>query len=1158
MPAPSTISRTPFTPLLQQRSYSGWVQQQHKQQKQQLQIQQKQLQLQHQKRREQQQLQQLQQQQGLLFNRPEKMTAASVEQRNGASKSFTFEPLEERPSFPQQEESTLEMWKKKEIFSKSLELAKGRKPFSFYDGPPFATGLPHYGHILAGTIKDVVCRFAHQRGHYVERRFGWDCHGLPIEFEIDKLLNINTRQQVLQYGIPQSIVLRYSAEWEKIVGESAAAASTGAGAARTNWALDRLCRRLQNYGQKFYGVCLVMPFSTACSTPLSNFEANQNYKDVSDPCLVVAFKCTDTSFSAEPVEFTIWTTTPWTLPANLALCVHPTMTYVKAFIKPSKRTLVFAKDRLEFMCKHLKLDVAADVEIREEFPGEKLRNLSYAPVFDCFASGDFPSAFRVCVDNFVTSDSGTGIVHCAPAFGEDDYRVCIEQKIIQVGGPLACPLDESGIVTGDVPFCQGLHFKESNKKVQEALKERGSLLAAWTIVHAYPFCWRSDTPLIYKAVPSWFLRVEDIRQQLQRCNSCSRWVPQVLQDKRFNNWLAEAKDWCISRNRFWGTPLPLWVSADFSQIVCIGSAAELEKYAGRPLPDLHRDAIDDIKIPDPRGPEFPPLQRVEEVFDCWFESGSMPYAQQHYPFENQKRFEETFPANFVAEGLDQTRGWFYTMLVLSTSLFDKPPFQNLIANGLVLAADGRKMSKRLQNYPPITDVLDSLGADALRLYLLNSPVVKGETLNFKQEGVKDIIKDVLLPWYHATRFLIQEVIRYESASGKKFEVATEEAEKNRKNCMDRWILSETQRIIKFVTEEIDNYRLYTLVPQLLSFLELLTNWYLRLNRDRMRGGSGPEEALEALQTLFSVLLTTVVYMAPLTPFLSEFLYQALKKGLPAGHSLYAESVHFLLLPPPKEELRDERVEEKMKRMQSVIVMGRTLRERRRVSLKTPVSLLRCLVASEEHLNDLLETDNYIKEELNACEMEVSVDKTEAPLSLTLNFKALGPRVGKAMQQLQAAAKRCTQEQLRMFDKEGKIELAGITLSAEDASLQRELPTVDNPNLAVHCDRSAVVIMDFTADPALQRKAIAREIANRVQKLRKELQLQQHDEVPMYASSTESSLANVLTEEASYIETCLRRPLRIYPQEKRIEETQILFQHTYTVAGSPLTLTFLKN
>ncbi|OEH78111.1 putative isoleucine-tRNA synthetase [Cyclospora cayetanensis] len=596
----------------------------------------------------------------------------------------------------------------------------------------------------------------------------------------------------------------------------------------------------------------------------------------------------------------------------------------------------------------------------------------------------------------------------------------------------------------------------------------------------------------------------------------------------------------------------------FLLVICsIESVAQLEAISGRTLPDIHRDSIDDITIPDPRGPEFPPLRRVEEVFDCWFESGSMPYAQQHYPFENKERFDKTFPANFVGEGLDQTRGWFYTLLVLSTALFDKPPFQNLIANGLVLAADGRKMSKRLQNYPPISEVLDSLGADALRMYLLNSPVVKGETLNFKQEGVKDVVREVLLPWYHSTRFLIQEVIRYELSGAGQFVTATSEEEQCRKNSMDKWILSETQRVMQFVREEIEAYRLYTVVPQLVSFLELLTNWYLRLNRDRMRGASGPAVALEALQTLHSVLLTTVVYMAPMTPFLSEYLYQALRKALPSGHPLLADSVHFLLLPLPNDKLRDTKVEQRMTRMQSVIVMGRTLRERKRLSLKTPVLSVRCLVGCEEHRQDLLETEAYIKEELNTCAFEVVVDNSEVPLSLSLNFKLLGPRVGRGMQKLQEAAKQLSQAELRQFERDGQIEVAGVTLSSEEASLQRQLPGAANPNLAVHCDKSVVVIMDFTSDPSLQRKAIAREVANRVQKLRKELQLQQHDAVLMFASTEDPALSAVLKEEAEYIESCLRRPLRHMVENKRPETGAVMHEETVSVGSSPLILTFVR-
>lgn len=1087
-----------------------------------------------------------------------------------AVNGLTFEVLPERLDFVAEEVKTLKSWKENNVFKRSLELSKDRKRFSFYDGPPFATGLPHYGHILAGTIKDVVCRYAHQTGHYVERRFGWDCHGLPIEFEIDKQLGISTRQQVLDYGIPayndqcRSIVLRFSSQWEGIVERTGRWVDFKNGY-RT---MDRdfmesvwwVFKQLYDKG-KVYRAFKVMPFSTACGTPLSNFEANQNYKDVSDPSVVVAFKAVGRAGSgfSGPFDFVAWTTTPWTLPANLALCVHPTMTYLRVQLKSSKRVLVFAKDRYEWVCKQTKIDPSADVEILDEFPGERLRGFSYKPLFDCYASPGSPftaTAWRVCVDTFVTADSGTGIVHCAPAFGEEDYRVCMQQNIITVGGPLACHVDDDGRVTSEVPLVAGLPIKEADKTIKTFLKSSGALLASCDIIHSYPFCWRSDTPLIYKAVPSWFIRVENMRQDLQENNRLSRWVPAAIQEKRFHNWLGEAKDWCVSRSRFWGTPLPIWMSDDHTQLLCIGSVAELEKYAGRKLPDIHRHCIDDITIPDPRGGDYPPLKRIEEVFDCWFESGAMPYAQQHYPFENQEEFERAFPANFVGEGLDQTRGWFYTLMVLSTAIFNKPAFKNLIVNGLVLAADGRKMSKRLQNYPPITEILDKFGADALRLYLLNSPVVKGETLRFKEEGVRDVVKDVLLPWFHATRFLTQEVVRYES-KGRKFQPATEAEEAARTNVMDKWMLSEMQRMAQFVREELEAYRLYTVIPRLVSFLELLTNWYLRLNRDRMRGAAGAASALEALQTLYSVLLTTVIYMAPLTPFLSEYLFGALRRALPAGHSLLADSVHFLLLPPPRMELRDPAVELRMERMQNVIIMGRMLREKQRVGLKTPVLTVRCVLDNEQHLEDLLATESYIKEELNACELDLSSDCSEVPLSLTLNFKALGPRVGRGMQKLQEAAKKLSQEQLMNFEAEGKLEVEGFVLTADDATLRRELCGTPNPNIAMHGNRSVVVMMDFTSDPALQRKAVAREVANRVQKLRKQLQLQQNDEVLMFASSDDPTLCATLKDEREYIDQCLRRPLRQVDELKHYSSDLVMHEETVVVGGAPLTLTFIR-
>ena len=599
--------------------------------------------------------------------------------------------------------------------------------FTFYDGPPFATGLPHYGHILAGTIKDTVTRYACMSGKSVERRAGWDCHGLPVEYEIDQTLNITHRDQVLEMGIDKynetcrSIVTRYTKEWEETVTrlgrwidfENDYKTMDPTFMESVWWVFAQLYDK-----QLVYQGYKVMPYSTACGTPLSNFEAGLNYKDVRDPAVVVSFPIV----GDEEVSFVAWTTTPWTLPSNLALCVHPDMEYIKILDKTSNKKFILAKSRLSQLfpimnnTKKWKPTMAAELyEIQEAMVGKDLVGKTYTPLFDYYAkTPEAKNYYRVLSDTYVTEDAGTGIVHQAPAFGEDDYRVCMAHEVIFKGADLPCPVDANGLFTDPVGEpVKGMHVKQADDTLLKMIKEAGRLVQKDNLDHSYPFCWRSDTPLIYKAVPSWFVKVEEIRDRLVANNKLTYWVPTSVGEGRFHSWLADARDWAVSRNRFWGTPIPIWTNKDMSEVVCISSIDQLAELSGVRVEDLHRETVDKVTIPSKKNPGTT-LERVEEVFDCWFESGSMPYAQQHYPFENRRELEDNFPADFIAEGIDQTRGWFYTLLVLSTSLFGKPPFKNLIVNGLVLASDGQKMSKRKKNYPDPMEVVSKYGADALR------------------------------------------------------------------------------------------------------------------------------------------------------------------------------------------------------------------------------------------------------------------------------------------------------------------------------------------------------------------------------------------------------------------------------------------------------------
>jgi isoleucyl-tRNA synthetase len=666
-----------------------------------------------------------------------------------------------------------------------------------------------------------------------------------VEYEIDKSLGITSGEQVEKMGIDKynaecrAIVMRYASEWERIITRLGRWIDFKNDYKTLNlsymesvwWVISQL-----NAKGLLYRGFKVMPYSTAVHTPLSNFEASQAYKLVSDPAIYVTFPLRD-----EPAtSFIAWTTTPWTLPSNMALTVHPTFTYVKVKDAATGAQYIVLESRLgdifRVSKKAAKASKAGGEEaaplytVLEKRTGQELVGTHYVPLFDYFVPEMGKTAFRVIADKYVTDDAGTGVVHCAPAFGEDDYRVAIDHGVIERGGLLPCPVDDSGLFVAPVSDFAGQHVKAADKAIVELLKKKGRVYRSEVLEHQYPFCWRSDTPLIYRAVPSWFVRVEQARDRLLANSSQTTWVPPAIQEGRFHNWLQNARDWAISRNRYWGTPLPIWTSDDFEEIVVVGSVAELEKYAGRKITDLHRESIDDIVIPSPSGKKGV-LRRVREVADCWLESGAMPYAQLHYPFENQKQFEESFPADFIAEGVDQTRGWFYTLMVLSTLLYDKPAFKNLVVNGLVLAEDGKKMSKRLKNYPDPMTVVDEHGADALRLYLINSPVVRAAELRFSGAGVHDVVRDVFMPWYNSYRFLAQMTRDYTLRTGKPFVPSLAGVS----NTMDRWILASANALVQYVRTEMSAYRLYTVVPRLISFLTDLSNWYVRLNRRRLKG-----------------------------------------------------------------------------------------------------------------------------------------------------------------------------------------------------------------------------------------------------------------------------------------------------------------------------------
>ena len=856
----------------------------------------------------------------------------------------------------------------------------------------------------------------------------------------------------------------------------------------------------------------VMPYSTACSTPLSNFEVNQNYQDVTDPAVIVSFP-----LDQEPgVSLVAWTTTPWTLPSNLALCVNPEMQYVKVVDK--------TRDGAKFILMEARLCALykneEEYEILERFPGKKLAGLTYTPLFP-YLTGEMKSAFKVCLDGYVTSDSGTGVVHQAPAFGEDDYRVCLANGVFKKGQePTICPVDASGKFTATVTDFAGQYVKDADKHIIKHLKGTGRMVHASTINHSYPFCWRSDTPLIYRVIPGWFIKVTALRDKLLTNNDKSYWVPEFVKEKRFRNWLADCRDWSVSRNRYWGTPIPLWVSEDGEEVVCVGSIEELQQLSGVEVSDLHRESIDHITIPSKCGKGM--LRRVPEVFDCWFESGSMPYAQQHYPFSGSAEFDSKFPADFIAEGVDQTRGWFYTLLVISTALFDKPPFKNLIVTGLVLAADGKKMSKRLKNYPDPVELMNKYGSDSIRLYLIDSPVVRADTLRFKEEGVKGVLKDVLLPWFNAYRFLIQNIVRLEQEEGVKFMYGGDCASGN---VMDKWILSYTHSLIEFVEVEMAAYRLYTVVPRLIQFIENLTNWYVRLNRPRIRGEMGVEECEQSVNTLFSVLLSMIRLMAPFTPFLTETIFQNLRKAI-HPNLCSDESIHFMMLPKFNSSMVDRDIERRVGVMQAVIETGRLLRDRNTLPIKYPLKEVVLVDVNPTVLSDARSLESYIVSELNVRKLTVSSDKTKYAVQLTAkpNHMLLGKRLKGDFKKVSAAIVALGDAELAEMKERGDREICGHVIRFDELHVGYEVKG-EGGQYAAASEHNVLLLLDCSTDQELMDEGLAREVVNRVQKLRKKAKLVPTDKITVHYTikGKAGDLGRVVGTQKELIEGSLKSP-----------------------------------
>lgn len=982
-------------------------------------------------------------------------------------------------SFDEREKRILDFWNKNKIFERSVEENRDKPLFAFYDGPPFATGLPHYGHLLAGTIKDVVLRYKTMKGFCVPRRFGWDCHGLPVENEIEKMHNLSGAHSIENFGLAKfneecrSIVLRYTEEWKTTVQRMGRWVDFN----ETYRTMDVtfmesvwwVFQQLYNKGLVYEGY-KVMPYSAKLGTPLSNFEAGENYKEVDDPALTIAFQLMD-----EPeTSILAWTTTPWTLVSNLALMVGPEIDYVKVRHHESNKQYILAKSRLAANFKD-----EADYTIVAEMKGKELAGKRYKPLFNYFADRASQGAFRVLLEESVSLEDGTGVVHSAPAFGEVDFYACQREGI-----ELVCPVDENGLFTAEIPEHQGLFVKDADKDIIKRLKKEGVVFHHGICRHRYPFCWRSDTPLIYKVVTTWFVAVEKIKDALLKANEQIHWTPDYVKHGRFGKWLEGARDWAISRNRYWGTPIPIW-RADDGEIIVLGSIAELEKRTGAKIEDLHRHFIDDLTFTH-KGKIF---KRITEVFDCWFESGSMPYAQNHYPFENQELFKEIFPADFIAEGLDQTRGWFYTLTILAAALFDKPAFKNVIVNGIVLAEDGTKMSKRLRNYPDPSLVIHRFGADAIRLYMMHSPAVRADDLCFSEAGVELVLRQVMLPLWNAYSFFITYARIYDWQPSGKLEKPTA--------VIDQWVLSILNKLVKEVETGMDDYVLSHGIEPTISFIEQLTNWYIRRSRRRFWEEKPSKDRDEAFAVLYHILLTITKIAAPYMPFISEAIYLNLKtKEMP-------ESVHLCAYPEYHQAMRDEDLEAAMAAVQSTVSLGHGLRKENKLKVRQPLAKAYVVSPDARTLQFLQEQQHLIADELNVKSIDFAADESLfVSLKAKPNFRILGKKVGKLMKAAQQTIDAFDQSQLAVLLKGEslpiKIDGTEIVLTPEDVQVERQV----HEGLIGANEGLITIALEAALTEDLLIEGIARELVNKINTMRREAGLDVTDRIHVKMETTE--------------------------------------------------------
>ncbi|WP_406047573.1 isoleucine--tRNA ligase [Kribbella sp. NBC_00889] len=985
--------------------------------------------------------------------------------------------LSASPDFPRIEREVLEYWDKDGTFLASVEQraagVDGANEFVFYDGPPFANGLPHYGHLLTGYVKDVVPRYQTMRGHRVERRFGWDTHGLPAELEAQRVLGLKTKADILELGIEKfneacrASVLKYTGEWRSYVTRQARWVDFDHDYKTLNrdymesviWAF----KTLYDKGLVYEGL-RVLPYCWNDETPLSNHELRMDddvYQQRQDPSVTIAVELETGE------RLLAWTTTPWTLPSNLAMAVGPDVDYVVVNDAEGRPTILAEARLAAYAGTHGDFAGLGD-EVLRRLKGSELIGLRYAPLFPFLANAEVfgtANAFQVISAEHVTTDEGTGVVHMAPAYGEEDQVACEAAGI-----PTVLTVDEGARFTSVVPPYQGMHVFEANRPIIRDLRAAGALVREDSYVHSYPHCWRCRNPLIYKAVSSWFVEVTRIRDRMVELNEQITWVPEHVKHGQFGKWLSNARDWSISRNRFWGSPIPVWRSDDpaYPRIDVYGSIEELERDFGVAVPDLHRPYVDQLNRPNPDDPTGrSTMRRVPDVLDVWFDSGSMSFAQVHYPFENTEWFEHHFPGDFIVEYIGQTRGWFYTLHILSTALFDRPAFSSCLSHGIVLGNDGQKMSKSLRNYPDVSEVFDRDGADAMRWFLMSSPILRGGNLVVTEEGIRDGVRQVMIPLWNAWYFFAL----YANAAG-----ATATWSTGSEVLLDRYVLARLRVFVADVEEKLDRYDVASACDAVLSYLEVLTNWYIRRSRDRFWDESG-ETFQDAVNTLYTALEVVCRTAAPLLPLTVEQVWRGL-----TGE----RSVHLTDWPAVDDLPDDPELVTRMERVREVCSVASSIRKAAGIRGRQPLQSLTVATADAEALRALVP---LIEDEVNVREVVLtSADAVDAPVSqqLTVNARAAGPRLGRDVQTVIKASKSGDWS----VSADGVVVAGGIELAEGEYTLETTL--AEGGTASGLLSGGGFVVLDTTITPELEAEGTARDVIRSVQQARRDAGLQVTD------------------------------------------------------------------